>query len=181
MSSLRLAGALLSAITLVPLTGTDAADAAPVAPYPSGCASTAGYTANGNFYGKLTLCLFDKDETATDGTRYRTAAYRLTAHCSEKGSLPGVWNARRCAVMGKLTLRKDGRHIWTEDKSFTTDYVLDHYSISEGWRCRGTGEYSMTFNDITVHVYKANGGHNWEDLIIKPVTRTSSGCPTQVQ
>ncbi|MGW7343964.1 hypothetical protein [Streptomyces sp. NPDC054854] len=150
------------------------APAASAASFPSGCKSTTG--TEGQYSGTLKVC-FDKD------LRYRgdigqwvdAPADTVEARCAQRRAV--LNNERNCKFSAKLTLKKDGEEVWTENRELETEYLHQGVTtITDIYTCRGTGTYSLTLHDITLLV--ANGGiaNTWERVYPEDVTVTARGC-----
>ncbi|MEU2901142.1 hypothetical protein ACWC4E_34610 [Streptomyces sp. NPDC001273] len=154
---------------------TASAQLAARASFPSGCASTTGYSDEGGYSGRLTVCF-------TEDTRYDgnvgawvpASADSVEGRCWQKRI---TYNERNCKFSAKLTLKKDGQHVWTENRQLTTDYLHSGATtIRDNWRCRGEGTYSLTLHDISILVENGGIANTWERVHPKDVTVTAKGC-----
>ncbi|MFD4609432.1 hypothetical protein [Streptomyces sp. NPDC058440] len=173
MRSPRTAGVLAAlAVVLAPLSvGTASA----AGPGPEDCHSKTGYSKEGNgaWSSEVKVC-FNTTIRYEGGYNVDSPGEYVQARCWHKGLL---YNERNCKLKGKLTLRKDGQEIWTEDRELETEYLHSgHIRTEHRWTCRGPGEYSLTLHDITL--YAAHGGisNTWVPVYLDSVRVTEDGC-----
>ncbi|MGK5638824.1 hypothetical protein ACSNOK_11005 [Streptomyces sp. URMC 126] len=172
-NALRNAGLLLSTLALVAVPhAASGADTRPTPP--KGCASTQGYSSSGNERAKLTVCFTQEWYKPVYGDKRLEPTDVITANCSNHNLW---WRSTGCSVTAKLTLKKNGVHVWTENRAWGSDPVhgradgryVDHYA------CRGHGEYSLTLHDATASV-NTTGGVRRAHVTLKPVTVKATGC-----
>ncbi|MEV6425076.1 hypothetical protein [Streptomyces sp. NPDC051662] len=174
MTRPRIAGALLSALALSVIPSTaGAADPEP----PSGCESTTGYSKDGSFSGRLTIC-FTKEKTysSSEGREGMSPAVSVKSECRHKTLL--AWSDQgSCKWTGDLSMKKDGVQRWKERWGKAT--AATHKGDRTTWgpyRCRGNGIYALTLDNIDMKSSSSGVVGGWEPVYPKPVTLTAKGC-----
>ncbi|MFF3153220.1 hypothetical protein [Streptomyces sp. NPDC057910] len=173
MNRLNAAGVLMGALVLTVLPGVAAADEPEP---PMGCASSTGYSKDGSYSGRLTICFTKKKARASGGYEWMSPAVSVDAHCWHKTVL---WSEQgSCKWQGTLSMKKDGVEQWREPgwskiTESTHSGDTEQYDL---YRCRGYGTYTLTLDQIKMwsdYDRHADRGHPVE---LKPVSFTAKGC-----
>ncbi|MEQ4722961.1 hypothetical protein [Nonomuraea sp. B19D2] len=144
---------LLTAAVALTATPHAASAYAPSQNPPRGCAQKEA--ASGNYSARVRICL-------TETLRKR--AFETTLDPTDTVTLEcwhGVvlWSNTHCSMNSKLSLWKDGVHVWTEDRSNNVDIARsgNTSTYTDYYACRGNGEYELRFEGATASVLLRSG------------------------